>query len=371
MRASVFLAAFSAVTVLLCERSIALAQEISLVSETPAVQANAVQLVIHSDLMDRDYRIEVTAPVRGPVFPGQKAAVVYVLDGGWGVAGPAGWLLGGGGAMSPAYIVTIGYPQGQRSSREQDLLPRPARRQDGSMTLGGRSALFTQFLTEELRPFIEARYPVDPQRSVLFGHSLAGIFTANVLADHPAAFSGYLIASPSVWADTSLPERLRNATNGLDRPVFVAYGEREDDYMVQGGRQVAEALAGRADHARTQVFPGAYHITYYPAVMGEALPFLLPRQAPLEFPVAIDLPRSALSTFAGRYLVGGAFPIDLAASGSGLVATVPGGGRLALSPSSPTRFFSPELDVRADFGDGGRTLVLYVNGDRIDAARSD
>lgn len=222
MRASVSLAALCAVTTLGCGGPSALAQEVTLVSETPAVQAHAVQLVLHSDLMDRDYRIEVTAPFRGPVFPGQKAAVVYALDGGWGVAGPAGSLLGGGGAMLPAYIVTIGYPQGQRNSREQDLLPRPVRRQDGSMAQGGRSPLFARFLTEELRPFIEARYPVDPQRSVLFGHSLGGIFTANVLADQPTAFSGYLIASPSVWADPSVTDRLRNAAAGLDRLVFVA-----------------------------------------------------------------------------------------------------------------------------------------------------
>lgn len=369
MRTSLALAICAVFTLSTGAGSSATATQATVVSETPAVQANAVQLVLHSDLMDRDYQVEVTAPFRGPVFPGQKAAVVYALDGGWGVAGPAGWLLGAGGAMSPAYIVTIGYPRGQRNSREQDLLPRPARRQDGSTAQGGRSALFARFFIEELRPFIEARYPVDPQRSVLFGHSLGGIFTANVLADQPTAFSGYLIASPSVWADATTPDRLRGATEGLDRRVFVAYGEREDDYMVQGGRDLAHALASRGDHVRTEVFPGAYHVTYYPAVMGSALPFLLPRQAPLEFPVAFDLPPSALVAFEGRYLVGGA-PIDLTASGGGLVATVPGGARLALSPSSPTRFFSPELDVRADFGDGGQTLVIYVNGDRFDATRA-
>jgi len=346
------------------------AQELAVVREAPAVQAQAVELIVRSRIMGRDYRIEITAPHRGPVFPGQKASVVYALDGGWGVAGPAGWLLGGGGAMSPAYVVAVGYPVGQRNSREADLLPRPVRRQDGSMAQGGRSDLFTRFLIEELKPFIEARYPVDPQRSILFGHSLGGIFTAHVLADQPSAFAGYLIASPSVWADPTIPERLRNAFGGQDRLVFVTYGEREDDYMVEGGRAVSAALESRGDRVRTEVFPGAYHITYYPAAMGAALPFLLPRQAPLEFPTAIELPASTLTGLAGRYLVGGAVPVDLAVDGKGLVATVPGGGRLELSPRSSTGFFSPELDVRADFADGGRTMTLYVNGDRIDATRA-
>lgn len=356
--------------ILSCGAASARAPEVTLISETPAVQANAVQLLIHSDLMDRDYRIEVTPPFRGPLFPGQKAAVVYALDGGWGVAGPAGSLLGGGGAMLPAYIVTIGYPQGRRNSREQDLLPRPVHPQDGSMAQGGRSSLFARFLTEELRPFIEARYPVDPQRSVLFGHSLGGVFTANILADQPTAFSGYLIASPSVWADPSVVDRLRNAAAGLDRRVFIAYGEREDDYMVEGGRALFEALGSRGDRVRTKIFAGAYHITYYPAVMGEALPFLLPRQSPLTFPVAVDLSPSQLSAHARRFLVGGALPVEFEARDGGLTVTVPGGGQLPLKASSPARFFAPGLDVQAEFAGDGQSVTLFVNGDRMDATRT-
>ena len=347
----------------------AMAQEATVVSEGPALQPHAVKIILHSALMGRDYQIEVTAPFRGPVFPGQKAAVVYALDGGWGVAGPAGWLLGGGGAMSPAYVVTIGYPEGQANSRERDLLPRPVRRQDGTVAQGERSALFTQFLTRELRPYIEARFPVDPQRSILFGHSLAGVFTANVLADQPTAFSGYLIASPSIWADPTVIERLRDAAEGRDRPVFVGYGEREDNYMVEGGQQLAEALAARGDHVRTEVFPDAYHVTYYPAVMGRALPILLPRQAPLDFPTETDLPAATLTSLAGEFLVSGAIPLSLEASRDGLIATVPGGGRLPLKASSPSRFFSPDLDVRGVFSDDGQAIALFVNGDRIDAVR--
>ena len=366
---SVFIGAFGALALVAGDAPAAVARQVTIISEGPAIQSRATRLILHSALMGREYEIEVTAPFRGPVFPGQKAAVIYALDGGWGVAGPAGWLLGGGGAMSPAYVVTVGYPQGQRNTREQDLLPRPVRRQDGSLAQGGRSALFTQFLTEELRPFIEARFPVDPQRSILFGHSLAGIFTANVLADQPTAFSGYLIASPSVWADPTAIDRLRQATAGRDRPVFVGYGEREEGYMVEGGQQLSEALAGR-DRLGVKVFPGAYHITYYPAIMGEALPFLLPRQAPLEFPMAVNLPASRIAVLAGTYLVGGAIPVRLKATDDGLIATAPGGGQMPLKASSPTAFFSPDLDVRAVFTDDGRSMTLFVNGDRIDAVRA-
>ncbi|HEX8661467.1 MAG TPA: alpha/beta hydrolase-fold protein [Brevundimonas sp.] len=347
---------------------LAVAQDLTVIEEGPAVQPRAVQFIVRSRHADRHYLIQVTPPARPPVFPGQKAAVVYALDGGWGVAGAAGWVLGGGGAMSPAYMVTIGYPPGQPSSREADLLPRPVARQDGSMARGGGSDRFTRFLLEELKPFIEARYPVDPSRGVLFGHSLGGIFTANVLADHPDAFAGYLIASPSVWADTTAPDRLRTiSANGAGPRVFVGWGEREEPYMLEGGRQVAAALAGRGDQLATHVFPGDLHITYYPAALGEALPFLLPRQAPLEFPLPVDVPEDGLARLAGRYALQNGVEIGVAPTAQGLRATIPGMPPVDLKPRSPTSFFIPEMDVRVDFEPNA--MILFINGDRIDAVR--
>lgn len=344
------------------------AQDLTVVEEGPAIQAQAVQFVVRSVHADRDYLIQVTPPARPPVFPGQKAAVVYALDGGWGVAGAAGWVLGGGGAMSPAYMVTIGYPPGQPNSREADLLPRPVVRQDGSVASGGRSDRFTRFLLEELKPFIEARYPVDPSRAVLFGHSLAGVFTANVLADHPDAFAGFLIASPSVWADTTVPERLRAHTSDRSGPrVFVGYGEREEPYMIEGGREVMAALSSRGDRLATHIFTGDFHITYYPAALGAALPFLLPRQAPLEFPTPIDVPESGLASLVGRYALPNGVEIEVAATAHGLRAAIPGMPPVDLRPRSPTSFFIPDMDVRADFE--ANAMVLFVNGDRIDALR--
>lgn len=344
------------------------AQDLTVVEEGPAVQARAEQFVVRSRHADRDYLVQVTPPARPPVFPGQKAAAVYALDGGWGVAGAAGWLLGGGGAMSPAYMVTIGYPPGQRNSREADLLPRPVARQDGSVAQGGRSDQFTRFLLEELKPFIEARYPVDPSRAVLFGHSLGGIFTANLLADHPDAFAGFLIASPSVWADTTAPDRLRAiSANGAGPRVFVGWGEREEPYMLDGGRQVATALAGRGDRLATQVFAGDFHITYYPAALGAALPFLLPRQAPLEFPLPVDVPETALARLAGRYALQNGVEIGVTPTPQGLRAAIPGMPPVDLRPRSPTSFFIPDMDVRVDFEP--KAMILFVNGDRIDTVR--
>src|SRR6185437_4614466 len=85
------------------------------------------------------------------------------------------------------------------------------RRQHRLPARRGGGAAFEAFLLEDLKPFIEAHYPADPRRSVLFGHSAGGLFAANVFADRPDAFYGYVIGSASAWADPSLFARLAAA----------------------------------------------------------------------------------------------------------------------------------------------------------------
>src|SRR5262249_1602722 len=129
----------------------------------------------------------------------RKYPAIYALDAGWGIAGPLAQMMARAQIMTPAYVISIGYPAGQPDPRNADLLHRTF--SDNGQTYVGGGALFQTFLTQDVRPLLESRYPLDPQRAILFGHSFSGLFTANVLARSPQAFSGYIIGSPSVWAD--------------------------------------------------------------------------------------------------------------------------------------------------------------------------
>lgn len=57
-----------------------------------------------------------------------------------------------------------------------------------------------RFIAEEVRPFIEARYPGAP-RAALMGESLAGQFVADTLLEQPGLFDDYIAISPSLWWD--------------------------------------------------------------------------------------------------------------------------------------------------------------------------
>jgi predicted alpha/beta superfamily hydrolase len=348
---------------------------LKIVSEGPAPQRRAVQLIVHSERVGRDFAIQVTAPGTPPILPGQKAPAVYVLDGGYDVAGPTGWLLGGAGTMAPAYIVTIGYPPGGPSTRERDLLFGPGTRPDGTVAPGGGGAAFRAFLLEELKPLMEARYPLDPKAAVLFGHSLSGIFTANMLADRPEAFSGYLIASPSVWADPGVVNRLKAApAKAPGRKVFVAWGAEEAAYMVDGGQKVSAALSGDpADLAlSTRAFDHEQHISYYPLLMSAAFPFLLPRAAPIRRPSPISLTPEQSRRYFGTYALADGRLVTISEDEDGLLLEVAALQPTNIYPEALDDFYVHGVDARLVFESGDQppsTLRFFVNGAEAVARR--
>jgi len=247
-------------------------------AEPSAAAPNADRFVMHSASAGRDYLIEVTPPER-PVAPGRKVPVLYALDAGYHVAAPEAWALQASGAMGPAFVVAIGYPPGAPNTRETDLLYRPL--SEHGAAAGGGGAAFEAFILDELRPAIEARYPVDPDRSVLLGHSLAGLFVANLLADRPRAFHAYLIASPSIWADGETLARVRAAApSGRGRRVFLGVGGAETARMLEGADALETALGAPPSTfvVRKQVFAGQVHRSYYPAFLEAALTAVLPER---------------------------------------------------------------------------------------------
>lgn len=59
---------------------------------------------------------------------------------------------------------------------------------------------FHRFLTEELRPFIEDKYPNNVRR-IIIGESLAGYYITREFLRYPDSFTDYIAISPSLWLD--------------------------------------------------------------------------------------------------------------------------------------------------------------------------
>jgi predicted alpha/beta superfamily hydrolase len=360
---------------------------VQVVSESAYTPPGTQQLVVHSERLGRDFVVVVSAPPAGPqIAPGQKLPAIYALDGGYGIAGPLAQMMAWAFMMSPAYVVSLDYPQGQNEKRDTDLLHRATVR-DGR-AVGGGGAAFQAFLTQDLRPFLEARYPLDPAKAILFGHSYGGLFAANVLAHAPESFSGYVIASPSVPADPQVVAGVvAVASKGGGRRVFVAVGGNEAadlDHpgggIVDGAGRIAEALAAPNSTftVKEQVFAGESHISYYPQLVPAAFAWILPVGAgasgaqPVAH-VAIAVAPEALERLVGVYAIGDGRLVTVTRKDAMLFAGMTGypGGRVM--PETPERFFVPGFDVLMTFVVGAlgpaSAVVVRINGAEIRAVR--
>lgn len=347
----------------------ALAQPLKVVTENPPAQLGFSGFVLHSDRIGRDFKVTIYTPTTTLILPGQKLPVIYALDGGYGLAGPQGLLLSNTSAMEPAFIVSVGYLPGKSELRNTDLLHNKFTRDD--VTLGGGGAAFEAFLLDDLRPFIEARYPVDPARSVLFGHSFGGLFTANVFADRPDAFYGYIIGSPSAFADPALIARVAAAApKAHGRRVYLTVGEKENagtpggsSRMIDGYNGLLKALKGHPGVIlKTQIYLRETHLSYYPRLIADGFPAVLPPAMALGAFQA-KLPPATLAKYVGEYRLPDGRKVAITSNKEGVLS-----GRLAdasemtLQQNGADRFYSLAADANVTFDATGATLTGLGGG---------
>jgi predicted alpha/beta superfamily hydrolase len=288
----------------------------------PVVRSDAEQWDVTSRITGRTYRIYVAKPVeRGPPPP-RGYPVIYLTDGDYTfqTAADALALASAGREAKPAIVVGIGYGKGLGGvtpARFTDLTPTPpdpatvARFEATPILKGatyGEAEGFYRFLTEELRPQIEASYKTDRTDNVLWGHSLGGLFALHVLFNHPDAYRTYLVGSPSiVWNDHAILKDAAKleaslAAGKVAPRVLLTVGELEGKLgkdtkpppgmtrehlqaMLTSDGEVINVLAlsnrlkalkGPAGYkVETVVFDGETHLSVLPATISRGLRFAL------------------------------------------------------------------------------------------------
>lgn len=275
------------------------------------VTAQTVQLlgsevqVLHSDAVGDDFEISVFSPppgVEGPV------PVVYFTDAniGVGMAANAVNLLQMGGEIPPVRLVCVGYPIGDdfvqflrlrtrdfMATRDSDRESGMTEMAEGSEVTGGGADAFLDFLTGELRPWVESNYAVTDD-STLIGDSMGGFFATYTLLHRPSSFRRYVIGSPWLtWnrpVSTAYEAQYAEAHDDLDATVFLCAGADEEVLpplmppptvqQFRGAdtaeltRQLAAGLESRNYpnlRLTTRIFPEETHFTIPQLLLGHGL----------------------------------------------------------------------------------------------------
>ncbi len=198
----------------------------------PSVEIKGSQIrSLKSKETGRDYDLYIQPT--GDLKSGKKYPVLFILDGQWDFK-----LLNSvyGGLHYDKYvpemiIVGVTY-SGENPNfdelRAMDYTPTPETRHKGS----GDAAKFLAFLKKDVIPFVEKNYNADPNKRILMGSSLGGLFTLYAMLEEPNLFYGYVAASPAVTWDTDFSfrhEKQFAAKNkDLNARLYIAVGDSEE-----------------------------------------------------------------------------------------------------------------------------------------------
>jgi predicted alpha/beta superfamily hydrolase len=251
---------------------------------------------LRASSIDQDFLIQVAWPPVSPA-PGQRFAVVYVLDGNhaFTVASQVARALQSGPfPLPPTLVVGIGYHFEKLEDRARwgilrvrDFSPCTdalfeAQYSGAAVACGGALA-FLDFLESEVKPFIASRYPVDRNDQTLTGASLGGLFALYTLFTAPSAFQRYVAISPAIyWGERKLFElEAELAAKATDLPVhlFLAAGGLEEAHdaqqkFVSNLYEVEAKLRARAYPGldmSLRIFEGETHMSVYFGALARGL----------------------------------------------------------------------------------------------------
>ncbi|HEV2483082.1 MAG TPA: alpha/beta hydrolase-fold protein [Puia sp.] len=241
---------------------------------------------LHSAIVGDDYVIAVALPA-GYNTSHASYPVLYVTDANTNFAAAARSVdrMMQKKQLPPIIVVGIGYRTDSLAHilRLRDMTP------DHDPTLrrshAGRSAIFLRFIKEELMPFVHKNYRASSD-AVYAGMAIGGVFGLYVLFHQPETFHGYLIASPSIWYDSTVVfkyyREYTQTHQDLKAAVYLSAGSREETeagftHMETNVKQLAELLDSRHYpnlHIRTQVLEGETHFSVFPAALNPGLRYL-------------------------------------------------------------------------------------------------
>lgn len=190
------------------------------------------------------------------------------------------------GNLPPTIIVSIAYPgasqvpEDYRRYRTRDYTPTHTLKGGygpAFQKFSGGGNTFRAFIAEELLPFLEKSYRIQPDDQMLVGHSYGGLFTTYVLLTKPELFQKYLIVSPSLWYDDKVIFRFERelAGKGKDLKAHVFFGVGSYENQPWNGRAMVDDIKELVALLRTRsyksltidstVFPDETHNSVFPS----------------------------------------------------------------------------------------------------------
>ncbi len=254
----------------------------------PVVITDTERRELKSNLVDETFKLHVYFP-RGYEGRADSLPVVYLLDAEYSFGAVAYIIrrLIKDELIPPVLLVGVAYEQPYEeyyARRERDFTP--TRAQLNYFPDAGAAGQFARFMREELIPYVNRTYRVDPADKTVMGLSFSGLFPTYLLFKETDLFERYVIVSPSLWWDDGVifryEEEYRAESDVLDAQVFFGAGDQDGLNIMSDLHRMEDLLGSRKYQGldyQVRFFPEETHRTVFPIAVSHGLRFLFKNES--------------------------------------------------------------------------------------------
>jgi predicted alpha/beta superfamily hydrolase len=303
----------------------------------PKVEIAGTQLLkIHSQIVNQDYELYINLPGNYSDST-QKYPVIYLLDAQWDfplVSAIYGEQFYDG--FIPGVII-VGITWGGENPnydtlRARDFTPVHLRPSDNF----GNAPKFLEFIKKELIPFIESKYRVTNDRT-LMGSSLGGLFTLYTLFNETNLFDKYIPTSPAItWGDDVIYnyEKSYKAKNStLPVKLYTAIGKYEDTSILKAFLDTLQKRSYKNLELKNDVVEGVGHSGEKAEAYTRGLQFVFSR-------LSLKLPLRILEQYTGIYQLDPENKIKITIDKGYLTTIIPKNNKIVLYAETEKNFYA-------------------------------
>lgn len=329
---------------------------------------------VYSNIMQEEYRLDVSLPDSYDAKSRKRFPVIYVMDGQWYFTLISN--INGGVAfdnqVSEAIVVGVswaGEDADPNVLRVRDYTPTPMPEYAGS----GDGDDFLAALQSELVPFVQHHYRTNGRR-IITGSSLSGLFALYAVIEKPELFEGCVALGASLAWDQNYiynrlealpPEHFPEGTR-----CYLAFGEHDPGIgQYYQFLQAVSQLDIPNIETETDVIEGTAHSSVNPIGFTYGLMHVLKRPR-------LSLSDEVLTRYAGTYVPedSGLPQFQVEVADGGLVLSVPGQDPLTLFAETWKHFYVEGAPLDVTFGwrpRNGFSIEVEYSGNVIKGMKVD
>lgn len=260
-------------------------------AQKPLINQNILGYSFTSKINKTTYTLGVSVPE--DFNPNKKYPVFYILDGFYSseIAHGAHRTLDIFKDIEDLIVVTISGPE--KTSKEwlvnrwgdytftQDKHNDTAFEKTWDLPahtlVSGAGDTFLRVIKEEIFPIIESNYPTNGKRGIM-GHSLSGLYVANLIFKANDVFDCFGLNSPSLsfWNNNDIlveENKFFQKNIPLNKKIFLSFGEFESKTGIKNLKDIQQLLISHYPTIETNyvIFNEEKHTTVAPAMIARSM----------------------------------------------------------------------------------------------------